>query len=50
MIITIGRQHGSSGHDIARVLARELNMNCYDKEIVEEAAANSPFSKEILNN
>ena len=48
MIITIGRQHGSSGHDIARVLARELNMNCYDKEIVEEAAANSPFSKEIF--
>lgn len=48
MIITIGRQHGSSGHDIARILARELNLNCYDKEIVEEAAANSPFSKEIF--
>ncbi len=48
MIITIGRQHGSKGHDIARLLARDLNMNCYDKEILEEASANSPYSKEIF--
>lgn len=48
MIITIGRQHGSNGHDIARALGRELNLNCYDKEIVEEATANSPFSREIF--
>lgn len=49
MIITIGRQHGSNGHDIARMLASELNMKCYDKEIVDEAAANSHFSKEIFD-
>ena len=49
MIITVGRQHGSNGHDIARLLARELNMKCYDKEIVDEAAANSHFSKEIFD-
>ena len=49
MIITVGRQHGSNGHDIARMLARELNMKCYDKEIVDEAAANSHFSKEIFD-
>ena len=50
MLITIGREHGSGGHDIARLLSRELNIPCYDKEIVDEAAAKSPFSKEILNN
>ena len=49
MIITVGRQHGSNGHDIARLLAEELNMKCYDKEIVDEAAANSQFSKEIFD-
>ena len=49
MIITVGRQHGSNGHDIARLLAQELNMKCYDKEIVDEAAANSHFSKEIFD-
>lgn len=50
MLITIGREHGSGGHDIARRLSEELKIPCYDKEIVDEAAAQSPFSKEILNN
>lgn len=49
MIITIGRQHGSSGREIARKLAEELNIKCYDKEIVDEAAANSNFSRELIN-
>lgn len=49
MIITIGRQHGSNGHDVARVLAGELGYICYDKEIVDHAANNSNFSREILD-
>lgn len=49
MIITLGRQHGSNGHDIARALADVLGYTCYDKEIVDHAAENSSFSKEILD-
>lgn len=49
MIITIGREHGSNGHDIARALAAELGYTCYDKEIVDHAAENSDFCKEILH-
>ena len=49
MIITIGRQHGSSGREIARLLAKELGMKCYDKEIVDEAAKHSDFSRELIN-
>lgn len=49
MIITIGRQHGSGGHDIARQLAAELGFKCYDKEIVDEAAKNSKYSREVLS-
>lgn len=49
MIITIGRQHGSNGHDIARALAKEMGYKCYDKEIVDHAAENSGFSKEIFD-
>lgn len=49
MIITLGRQHGSNGHLIARRLAEELGYKCYDKEIVDEAAAASTFSKEIFD-
>ena len=48
MIITIGRQHGSKGHEIARCLSQMLGIPSYSKEIVDEAAANSPFSKEIF--
>ena len=48
MIITIGRQHGSNGHDIARALAGELGIACYDKEIVDLAAEQSSFSREIF--
>ena len=49
MIITLGRQHGSNGHDIARALAKELGCPCYDKEIVDRAAEDSSFSREIFN-
>ena len=49
MIITIGREHGSNGHDIARELAKQLGYKCYDKEIIEHAAELSGFSKEIFD-
>ena len=49
MLITIGREHGSGGHDVARLLAKKLDIPCFDKEIVDEAAEQSPFSKEILD-
>ena len=49
MIITLGRQHGSNGHDIARQLAADLGYKCYDKEIVDHAAESSGFSKEIFD-
>ena len=48
MIITIGRQHGSGGHDIARLLAKQLNVNCYGKEIVDEAAKRSNLCREVV--
>lgn len=49
MIISIGRQHGSSGREIARQLAKELGIKCYDKEIVDEAASHSDFSRDIID-
>ena len=49
MVITLGRQHGSNGREIARRLAEELGYTCYDKEIVDHAADNSEYSKEIFD-
>ena len=48
MIITVGREHGSNGRDIALALAEELGYRCYDKEIVDKAAETSDFSREVL--
>ena len=49
MIISIGRQHGSGGREIAGLLAQELGIKCYDKEIVDEAAKHSDFSRDLIN-
>ena len=49
MIVTIGREHGSNGHLVARALADALGYICYDKEIVDHTAENSNFSKEVLD-
>ena len=48
MIIALGRQHGSNGHLIAHELAERLNYRCFDKEIVDKAAEDSEFSREIF--
>ena len=38
-IITIGRQCGSGGHTIGKLVAQRLELPFYDKEIVELAAS-----------
>ena len=38
VIITIGREYGSAGHDIGEDLARRLGIKFYDRAIVEEVA------------
>jgi len=49
-IITIGRQFGSSGHEIGRLLAEKLGVPCYDKEIISRAAKESGFCEEMIQN
>ena len=36
-IITIGRESGSAGHKIGKLLAEELGIPCYDRELLEKA-------------
>ena len=48
MIITIGRQHGTNGHNIGMLLSEELHIPCYSKEILDRAARDSNFSREIF--
>ena len=48
IIITIGRQIGSGGRDIAKWLAREFNCKFYDKEILNLAAKESGFKEKFF--
>ena len=47
-IITISRQFGSGGRTIAKALAQKLGYEYYDKEIIEDVAEKTGFSKEII--
>ncbi|MCR5230804.1 MAG: cytidylate kinase-like family protein [Solobacterium sp.] len=47
-IITISRQFGSAGRTIGRMLAAELGIKCYDREIIEEVAQRSGLAKEYI--
>ena len=48
MIITIGRQLGSGGLEIGRLLAERLNSAFYDKELLTEAARHSGICPECF--
>lgn len=47
-VITIGRQCGSGGHTIGKLLAQRLGLPFYDKKIVEMVAAKTKLSPEFI--
>lgn len=47
-VITIGRQFGSGGRDVGKLIADSLGIPFYDKEIVELAAKKSNISYEAV--
>ncbi len=48
IIINVGRQLGSGGHDIGRMLALDFNATYYDREILNLAAKESGFAPEFF--
>ena len=48
-VITIGRQFGSGGRAIGRLVAEKLGIPFYDKEIIKHIAQESGLSHEILD-
>lgn len=47
-IITIGRQFGSGGYEIAEKLAEDLDIKLYDKEMLDRAAKESGLCQELF--
>ncbi len=48
VIINIGRQLGSGGHDIGRMLALDFQARYYDRELLSRAAHESGLSERIF--
>lgn len=48
LVITIGRQCGSGGKKIGEMLAKKMNVKCYDKELLTRAAKESGLCEELL--
>ncbi|MGN1135330.1 MAG: AAA family ATPase [Oscillospiraceae bacterium] len=47
-VITISRQFGSRGHSIGEEVAKHLGIAYYDKEILNQIAADTGFSAEFI--
>ena len=50
IIITIGREYGSGGRVIGRLIAEKLGVPFYDKEILTRAAKESGLCPEVMEN
>ena len=48
IIINVGRQIGSGGRSIAKMLADEFGCKFYDKELLNLAAKESGFSEKFF--
>ncbi len=48
VIITIGRQTGSGGRRIGKMIAERLGIKCYDKELLDRASKDSGLCRELF--
>ena len=48
IVITIARQYGSGGKTIGAMLARDLGINCYSREILKMASEESGINEQLF--
>ena len=48
IVITISRQYGSGGKTIGAMLAHELGINCYSREILRMASEDSGINERLF--
>lgn len=47
-IITISRQFGAGGHSVAKLVAENLGVECYDSILLDKLAEETGFEKEYI--
>lgn len=48
IVVTISREYGSGGREVGRLLAEQLNIPFYDKELLTYMAQNSGLDEELF--
>ena len=49
-VITIARQYGSGGKTVGQMLAKDLGIDCYDREILRMASDDSGLNLQMFGN
>lgn len=49
LVITISREYGSGGHQVGELIAKQLGITFYDKELINLVAKESNFSEEFVS-
>ena len=49
LVITISREYGSGGHQLGELLAKQLGITSYDKELITLVAKESNFSEDFIS-
>jgi cytidylate kinase len=48
-VVTVSRQHGAKGRDVARTLASELGLDFFDREIIQRIAESTHLSERVVS-
>ncbi|MCD8090252.1 MAG: cytidylate kinase-like family protein [Clostridiales bacterium] len=49
VILTIGREYGSGGRTIGKLISEKMGIPFYDKDLINRAAMESDIDKEVFN-
>ena len=49
-VVTIARQYGSGGKTVGQMLAKDLGIDCYDREILRMASDDSGLNLQMFGN
>ena len=48
-IISVGREYGSGGHEIATILSERFNVPLYDRNMLDQLAARNGIDADSLH-
>ena len=47
-VLTVSRQHGAGGGEVVKTLARDLGLEVFDKEIIQQIAESTHLSERVV--